>query len=68
MLFYCFLFMKVNDFNNDNVHIAVFTKEITIEDNGDNSTMYVFPDTRQFISRIQHRKNSEKLHNILKRK
>ena len=40
--------MIINELNTKVV--GKFTKEITIEDDGDNNTVYVYPDTKEFIS------------------
>jgi len=56
--------MIVNDLNNQ-VGTTRFSKVITIDDDGDDTT-YVFPNTAHFIQGINHKRNAEKLHKILK--
>ncbi|MFO8017083.1 MAG: hypothetical protein R6U96_00465 [Promethearchaeia archaeon] len=52
--------------NDDRLRVG-FSQEMIVEDTGKNITVQ-FPDTQNFISEIERKKNRQNLHNILKRK
>ena len=56
--------MTVND---DDINKRIkFSQIMTIDDTGGDITV-VFPDTNEFIAKMDQQRNSEKLHDILKR-
>ena len=57
--------MTVND---DDINKRIkFSQIMTIDDTGGDITV-VFPDTNEFIAKMDRQRNAEKLHDILKRK
>ena len=56
--------MTVND---DDINKRIkFSQIMTIDDTGGDITV-VFPDTNEFIAKMDRQRNAEKLHDILKR-
>lgn len=56
--------MTVND---DDINKRIkFSQIMTIDDTGGDITV-VFPDTNEFIAKMDQQRNAEKLHDILKR-
>ena len=58
--------MIVNDFFKNNVKRTIYSKVITLEDDGDDD-VYIFPSTKGFLNSIQRKRNAEKLYGILNR-
>ena len=53
--------------NDDNMNRRIkFSQIMTIDDTGGDITV-VFPDTNEFIAKMDQQRNAEKLHDILKR-